>query len=297
MEYVLSKKGRPFSDPDAAAMKARILSDEVGERFHVIDHPEGGYAVVVNRTVPGNGDQAVGPAPAPTSAPGNGGHDMNPWEGMAAPQQPTEGLTLRTNIPKARISGGQEAENRPGAEAIEPKTGRLRNRSFHPAWRSFWLHQGVFMIGTAAAFAPAWFLGSVLQVGTENVAAITRFGTLPMVSLLGAITAVTAAAYMLYGYYANRYKIGDFVVESHFGIIARKTARVEYSAIREVEVKQGVIDRLLNVGRLEISTAATEGAEVLFAGVIDPMAIQDEITTRKRRLDSHRRRAHDHHDD
>jgi len=61
------------------------------------------------------------------------------------------------------------------------------------------------------------------------------------------------------------------------GIVSKYTNEVRISDIRNVKVSQNVMQRLFNVGRLEVSTAGTGGVEIYISGIVDPQHVADII--------------------
>ena len=59
------------------------------------------------------------------------------------------------------------------------------------------------------------------------------------------------------------------------------SSRVEYEWIREVNIKQNLLNKLLGVGEVKVSTVATQFAAVLtMPGVRNPRTVKDEIYRR-----------------
>ena len=61
------------------------------------------------------------------------------------------------------------------------------------------------------------------------------------------------------------------------GLIANNTNEMEIRHIRGINLRQGVAERLLGIGTLEIISAADGGAEVVFSGISNPVAVKDQI--------------------
>jgi uncharacterized membrane protein YdbT with pleckstrin-like domain len=61
------------------------------------------------------------------------------------------------------------------------------------------------------------------------------------------------------------------------GLIAKNTNEIQLRHIRALNVKQGVIERILGIGTIEFSSAAGEGAEVMFKGIRDPHGVKGRI--------------------
>lgn len=61
------------------------------------------------------------------------------------------------------------------------------------------------------------------------------------------------------------------------GIIARNTNEIRLNNIRNLNVRQGAIERILNVGTVIVISAADGGAKVVFTGVQDPHGLKEKI--------------------
>jgi membrane protein YdbS with pleckstrin-like domain len=197
-------------------------------------------------------------------------------EEYAVVSHPAGGYAIAKNNGEA-ISGHAG----PAATAAPPfETIHLR-----PAWRSFWEQHLLLLAGAIAALAPRSLLSTVLtsllNVDPDYTERVASSGVLPFLSLIGAVAMIVALGKILNGYYSNSYQIGPDMIETVHGIAARKTQRIEYRHIRSVNINQSVIDRLLIVGTIEISTAAREGGDLFFYSVSKPKDIQEEIFRRK----------------
>jgi uncharacterized membrane protein YdbT with pleckstrin-like domain len=64
---------------------------------------------------------------------------------------------------------------------------------------------------------------------------------------------------------------------SREGLIAKNTNEIQLKHIRALNVKQGIIGRLLGIGTIEISSAAGGGVEVMFKGIRDPHGVKENI--------------------
>ena len=79
--------------------------------------------------------------------------------------------------------------------------------------------------------------------------------------------------------YDVKYVIDSRGLEARVGILRlqQRIVRVLYSDIRSAETAQNVFERLLNVGDVEIGTAATAQVELVFRGVRAPQELQQII--------------------
>lgn len=121
-----------------------------------------------------------------------------------------------------------------------------------PAWRSYW--KWYLAITTCLIF----FADSEQQeVGI-------------LISIIVIVTVVILRFRYLFTVTSRR-------VISRVGLIARNTNEIEIRHTREYKVKQGIIERLLNYGDIEISSAASAGTEVVFYSVIAPQELKEAI--------------------
>ncbi len=80
---------------------------------------------------------------------------------------------------------------------------------------------------------------------------------------------------MFYRHLAWRYLIDDHNIESYHGVFARHVHSIRVEDLRNVNVSQTVMQRLLGVGDVEFSSAAGGDIEVIFFGVADPMRVKE----------------------
>lgn len=64
--------------------------------------------------------------------------------------------------------------------------------------------------------------------------------------------------------------------ESH-GLFSRATSEVLHDNIRNIAVKQSFIDRVFNVGKVEISSSGQSGVEITMKDVKDPHGVREKI--------------------
>jgi len=80
---------------------------------------------------------------------------------------------------------------------------------------------------------------------------------------------------MLYRRCAWRYLIDAHNVESYHGVLARHVQSIRVIDLRNVNVNQSAMQRVLGVGDVEFSSAAGGDIEVVFFGVSDPMHVKE----------------------
>ncbi len=116
--------------------------------------------------------------------------------------------------------------------------------------------------------------GVLLAAGLANLpdeAAPARAGALASLAPW-----MIAAAVGLLGWTLTRVFCGgrwwvtrDQVVHS-LGIVSRHTREFEIAELRDVQVRQGLIERLLNIGSISLSSPERKGTAVVLSGVRAP---------------------------
>ena len=117
------------------------------------------------------------------------------------------------------------------------------------------------------------------------VAALSIMGSF----LAGSIFLVLALAYALTTWVSARYYeswtiTSDRIVQRK-GILSRYTSEVELADIRNVQVLQSALWRLLGVGSVLISTAGQSGIEVSIRAIPEPQTIADLIRRARKRAE------------
>ena len=136
-------------------------------------------------------------------------------------------------------------------------------------------------------------LGRVLFFVVTAILSTVASGYLPRSVISGRIFSISGTAYSLHlplfwllpatilaltvlRIYNSRYIIDEDGVESREGILSfrQSITRFRHLDIRSIEVDQTLLERLLDVGTVEIGTAATGDIEVTFDGIGAPKMIQ-----------------------
>ncbi|MGH7597511.1 MAG: PH domain-containing protein [bacterium] len=139
------------------------------------------------------------------------------------------------------------------------------------AWRKQWF---LMLIAIALLLIPALPLLEAFQTDVEKKSVLEIFN--PTLLLL-ALPFGVLLLIMAYRHYSSRFIIEDGNIESHHGIIAREVSSIRVADVRNINVKQSLWDRILFVGDIEFSSAASDNAEVMFKGVSRPMRIKRKV--------------------
>ena len=135
---------------------------------------------------------------------------------------------------------------------------------------------------------PAW-RNSILRIATALLVAVFG-GALSLtaladsdpplrvaVAVVATVIALLLLAPGIYRHYAWRYLIADRSIECHYGILSRDVSAVRLRDLRNVNVRQSMLQRILNVGDVEFSSAGGSGIEVAFRGVVDPLGLKRKV--------------------
>ena len=98
---------------------------------------------------------------------------------------------------------------------------------------------------------------------------------------------------MIFRMYDVRYRADSRGLEAISGILSLKQriTRVRYEDIRSIETEQTIIERMLDVGDVEVGTAATSGIEMTLFGVGAPCEVRDMIQIERDRREQLDQRA------
>lgn len=87
-----------------------------------------------------------------------------------------------------------------------------------------------------------------------------------------------------YNLLSRSYFIGPKGVEATFGVIARDQTRIEFKHVRGVKLRQGIVQRLMGYGTIEIATSGSEGSEIHFFDIARPRRILSVLRERAKVL-------------
>jgi len=139
------------------------------------------------------------------------------------------------------------------------------NYRLRPAWRTQWL---LFII--------VFLWGAITLMFTFGAVAADVGDASSMMMFIWGVMVLLVGALLFRRYVWSFILLGDRI-ESHYGIVARTVKTLRHKDIRNINMRQSVIERLLDVGKVEFSSAGGSGIEVSFHGVISPMALQNAV--------------------
>lgn len=253
----VSASGAPFTDYDAALHKAATMTAETGQQFAVAP-VEGGVVVV-----------PVGASQIPGSP---GAHATTPDGDLDAALYLTPIADLTIDLfPQ---------------DHIVHKLGLRRFKAIaspKKKHRQSYMSQLTLVATAVFAFLP--FLYPVHAISMlfppESLADITS--KIPEEYFIGGFRyfclffSVGSIAKILYTRMYFRYILENHKAKRQIGILKKETVSCDYDDLKTVDIQQSLMGRLLNYGTIELSTAASDGSEIVFENVSDPELMQSVI--------------------
>lgn len=132
-----------------------------------------------------------------------------------------------------------------------------------PSWRD---QLGLLLLSVLLALAAI----ASLVLSTASVSAGVVTATLAAMTVLAVLV-------LLYRRYVWRFQVSEGAIESYYGIISRNVRSIRIRDLRNINVRQSILQRLLGIGDVEFSSAGGAGIEVTFFGVAEPMALKTRI--------------------
>ena len=78
---------------------------------------------------------------------------------------------------------------------------------------------------------------------------------------------------------STRYRLTTQRLFAQTGLIAKNLEEVELFRVKDVTLRQGVLDRLLGVGTVTVLSTDDTAPELELAGIRDPLAVKEALRT------------------
>lgn len=104
---------------------------------------------------------------------------------------------------------------------------------------------------------------------------------------LGVVFAVASSAVLVLRFVASRFESLTVTTQRSIwarGIINRQSSEVQHDDIRNIQVSQTLIERLVGAGSVAISSAGQGDMEILIRGIPRPHRVVDTVRTYQRKL-------------
>jgi uncharacterized membrane protein YdbT with pleckstrin-like domain len=83
--------------------------------------------------------------------------------------------------------------------------------------------------------------------------------------------------WVLFQRLGNRFYIEKSKIESRAGIISKDLRSIRLENLRDVHMKQSVMQRIFSVGDIAFSSSGQSTQEVVFSGIAHPQALKDMV--------------------
>jgi uncharacterized membrane protein YdbT with pleckstrin-like domain len=136
----------------------------------------------------------------------------------------------------------------------------------HPSWRAI------------LGFYFKWVLAGALAGGIA--ALVTAIGGGVEAGVVVIVVAVFVAVGIVVGLIkriATTYSISNQRLHIKRGIVARKIQQTRIERVQNVNITQSVIERVLQVGKVDFDTAGTDDSEFSFDGVAQPEKVMKAV--------------------
>ena len=136
----------------------------------------------------------------------------------------------------------------------------------HPSWLNY---SGNFLLGIILLI-----IGLVCFIKEFSIQGYEILDYLGYILILAAIIILLNAALKRF---SRTYTITYDAVRLRIGILSRNEKEIRIDDIREIGIKQGILQRIFRLGNISFSSASTSGVEVVFEGVRNPMSIKEQV--------------------
>ena len=163
-------------------------------------------------------------------------------------------------------------------EEVNPRI-QVLHKVYHPALRTYLLHMPVIIIGLILVLfaVDVWeFVLSLLDM--KGLPGWIDGGLLVnMTQIAGSLLIVWLLSGMLINYYGTSLVIDSRGISFKRGILTRDVTNVRFAEIRTIGLRQGILDRLLNIGILEFASSGTDDVDIRIHNIADPKMLRDTI--------------------
>lgn len=153
------------------------------------------------------------------------------------------------------------------------------NKVFHPALRTYLLYIPLAMVGVVLVFfAVELWMFALSLLGLSGLPSwIDGLLLIIITQMMGGAWLVWLLSGVLLNYYGTALFIDGRGLTFKKGIISRDVTNVRFDEIRTIGLRQGIFDRLLNIGTLEFASSGTDDVDIRFINMANPAGVKAEI--------------------
>ena len=164
-------------------------------------------------------------------------------------------------------------------EKNEYFTSQSVNKVYHPALRTYFLYIPLAMVGIVLVlFAVELWMFVLSLLGLSGLPGwIDGLLLISVTQVMGGAWLVWLLSGVLLNYYGTALFIDGRGLTFKKGIITRDVTNVRFDEIRTIGLRQGIFDRLLNIGTLEFASSGTDDVDIRFTNMANPTGVKAEI--------------------
>ena len=153
------------------------------------------------------------------------------------------------------------------------------NKIYHPALRTYLLYVPLIIIGLIIVFFAVEIWSFVLLIsGVKGLPVWIDGGLLMNVTqLAGSVSVIWLLSDILINFYGTILVIGSHGLTFKQGILTRDVIHIRYADIRTIGLRQGILDRLLNIGILEFTSSGTGEVDIRFFNIANPSGVKADV--------------------
>ena len=147
----------------------------------------------------------------------------------------------------------------------------MNEERFRPAWRSYYLHITAM-------------LGCLLLVSLLSAKADLSPFYQKGIWIFFVLFIIVALADMAYRRFRLVLIVKPDEIAMEEGLIARHSVEISTQSIRTIQVRQRIIQRMLNVGDILVASSGTDEYEIRISNMPAPQSIRDKMQVHERSI-------------
>lgn len=152
---------------------------------------------------------------------------------------------------------------------------------YHPALRTYFLRIPLLLVGfVMVIFALELWVLFLSFLGLGGLPkGISPDLLVNGTQMLGSVLILWLMSGALLNFYGTKLIVDHRGITFNQGILSRDETNVRFSEIRTIGLRQGIFDRLLNIGILEFASSGTDDVDIRFINMPNPAGVKAEIET------------------
>lgn len=285
-KYILSEKGKPFTIRAAAQIRAETITEETGIAYRAKQIDEGFVVVPCSEKEKEKEKEYEISTPMPGSDYGDDISKMDEIFNMKSDEpeflKSSESELERKNEQNHTSKVIDEMTSKEEKKPRKPKNQQIvSDIHFRPAWRGMINYHLMAFIGVMFALFNRNLL-SIAMTPDDMIEMQTWYTFWDVLQATGFAMALYAFTMSTITVYFFKYTLTAKSVGATEGVISRKKPSIGLDDVNKNELVQTALERILDIGTIELSTAGTGGVDLYLRGISSPVQMQDLLKKRIR---------------